>query len=184
MNPYRIDSIRSPHARKSKTVIDSDSGFFSVELGFLIPIVSGIPDSLSCVPYSKAQDSGFLIFFVSGTQSLVGLRILSGLHTQNFPDCGPQIPLRRVMQFLFLIHRIISFFNWRILIYFQKGLLCIGTFERSIPNINMTVENSEHDHVYSKTLRGFAPVLYSAGFCISALFSPRSRSVISNVTLM
>ena len=155
-----------------------------MELGFLIPIVSEISDSLSCVPDSKAQDSGFLIFFVSGTQSLVGLRILSGLHTPNIPECGTQIPLRRVMEFSFLIHRIISFFNWRILIYFQKGLLFVGTFERSMPNINMTVENSEHDHVYSKTLRGFAPVLYSAGFCISALFSPRSRSVMSNVTLM
>ena len=29
----------------------------SLELGFLIPIVSGIPDSLSCIPDSKAQDS-------------------------------------------------------------------------------------------------------------------------------
>ena len=28
-------------------------------LGFWIPIISGIPDSLSCVPDSKAQDSGF-----------------------------------------------------------------------------------------------------------------------------
>ena len=31
----------------------------SVELGFWIPIVSGIPDSLSRIPDSKAQDSGF-----------------------------------------------------------------------------------------------------------------------------
>ena len=30
-----------------------------MELGFRIPIVSGIPDSLSCIPDSKAQDSGF-----------------------------------------------------------------------------------------------------------------------------
>ena len=133
-----------------------------MELGFLIPIVSGIPDSLSCFP-----DSRFQIFFVRGTQSLVGFRILSGLHTQNFPDCGTQIPLRRVMEFLFLIHRIISFFNWRILIYFQKGLLCVGTFERSIPNINMTVENSEHDYVYSTTLRGFwaCSVCWILHFC-------------------
>ena len=43
-----------------------DSGFqqlnsksFSVELGFRIPIVSGIPDSYSCIPDSKTQDSGF-----------------------------------------------------------------------------------------------------------------------------
>ena len=33
---------------------------FSVELGFRIPIVcSGIPDSLRCIPDSKANDSGF-----------------------------------------------------------------------------------------------------------------------------
>ena len=32
---------------------------FSVELGFRIPIISGIPDSLSCIPDSKAQYSGF-----------------------------------------------------------------------------------------------------------------------------
>jgi len=29
-----------------------------VELGLQITIVSGIPDSLSCIPDSKAQDSG------------------------------------------------------------------------------------------------------------------------------
>ena len=59
--------------RESKTVLDSefpavDSGFqemdsksFSVKLGFRIPIVNGIPDSLSCIPDSKAQDTGFRI---------------------------------------------------------------------------------------------------------------------------
>ena len=35
----------------------SDS--LSVELGFRLPIISGIPDSLSWNPDSKAQDSGF-----------------------------------------------------------------------------------------------------------------------------
>ena len=30
-----------------------------MELGFWILIVSGIPDCLSCIPYSKTQDSGF-----------------------------------------------------------------------------------------------------------------------------
>ena len=61
----------SPHVRESKTLLDSgfhvvDSGFhlldsrsFSVELGFRIRIVSGIPDSYTCIPDSKAQDSGF-----------------------------------------------------------------------------------------------------------------------------
>ena len=32
---------------------------FSAELGYWIPIVSGIPDSLRCIPHSKAQDSRF-----------------------------------------------------------------------------------------------------------------------------
>ena len=36
-----------------------DSGSFSVELKFRIPIVSGIPDSLNCILDSKALDSGF-----------------------------------------------------------------------------------------------------------------------------
>ena len=73
---------------KSKTVWDSgfhtvDSGFQvvvipvrSVELGFQMPIVSGIPDSFSCVPDSKAQDSGF--------------------HKQNFP--GFRIPQANISQ--------------------------------------------------------------------------------------
>ena len=39
-----------------------------MELGFQIPIVSGIPDSLSCFLDSKANDSG--------------------LHKQIFPDSG------------------------------------------------------------------------------------------------
>ena len=62
---------KSPHVRESETLLDSgfhavDSGFqsldarsFSVELGFRIRIVSGIPDSYTCIPDSKAQDSGF-----------------------------------------------------------------------------------------------------------------------------
>ena len=41
-----------------------------VGLGFWISIVSGIPDSLSCIPDSRAQDSGF--------------------YWQNFPDSGFQ----------------------------------------------------------------------------------------------
>ena len=61
----------SPQLREYKTVLDSgfhalESGFqlpdskpFLVELGFRIPIVSGISDSYICIPDSKAQDSGF-----------------------------------------------------------------------------------------------------------------------------
>ena len=37
------------------------TGFKLVELGFWILIVSGIPNCLSCIPYSKAQDSIFRI---------------------------------------------------------------------------------------------------------------------------
>ena len=35
--------------------------FFAVELGLWFPMVSGILDSLSCVPNLKAQDFGFHI---------------------------------------------------------------------------------------------------------------------------
>ena len=49
-----------------------DSSFLSVELEFWIPIVSGIPDSLSCIPDSKAQGSRF--------------------HQQKFPDSEILIP--------------------------------------------------------------------------------------------
>ena len=53
----------STHARESKTVMDSgfrllDSRSFS-GLGFQIPVVSKMPDSYSCIPEWKAQDSGF-----------------------------------------------------------------------------------------------------------------------------
>ena len=63
--------IKSRHVRESKTVLDSgfhavdsrvqllDSRSFSVELGFRIPIVSGILDFYGCIPDSKAQ--GFRI---------------------------------------------------------------------------------------------------------------------------
>ena len=50
-----------------------DSRSFSVELGFRIPIVSGILDFYGCIPDSKAQDSGF--------------------RSQVFQDCGIRIPL-------------------------------------------------------------------------------------------
>ena len=66
----------------AKTVLDSgfqglDTGFFfashSGELGFRIPIDSGVLDSLSCIPNSKAliQDST----------------------SKNFLDIGIRIPL-------------------------------------------------------------------------------------------
>ena len=75
----------SPYERESKTVLDSrfhavdsavpGTGFqsLSMELGFWILIISGIPDSLSCIPDSKAQHFHF--------------------HKQNFPDPRIRIPL-------------------------------------------------------------------------------------------
>ena len=75
------NSLVIDHLRESKTVLDSGfripgTGFqyLSVELGFWIPIVSGIPDSFSCIPDSKTQDSRF--------------------HRQNFP--GFRIPQTKI----------------------------------------------------------------------------------------
>ena len=56
---------KSTHIRESKTVLDSEIHMpwipdsLSVELGFQISILSKIPVSLSYIPDSKAQDSGF-----------------------------------------------------------------------------------------------------------------------------
>ena len=49
----------------------------SMELGVWIPIASGIPDALSCVPNSKAQDSVFREYNFSGLQF--------SIHKQKFP---------------------------------------------------------------------------------------------------
>ena len=56
------------------------SGFqyLAVEAEFWIPIVSRIPDSLSCIPNSKAQDSGFYKQILPD----------SGFHKQKFPGYG------------------------------------------------------------------------------------------------
>ena len=51
--------------------------FLTVKLGFRISIISGIPDSLSCIPDSKAQDSGF---HNSNFQ-------IQDFTSKNFPDC-------------------------------------------------------------------------------------------------
>ena len=47
--------------RASTTVLDTGFQSLSAKLGFWIPIVSGIPDSLSCIPDSKVQDFRFRI---------------------------------------------------------------------------------------------------------------------------
>ena len=56
-----------------------------MKLGFWIPIVSRIPDPLSCILDSKAQDSGF------HEQNFPEFRIL---HVKIFSDSGIRIPLR------------------------------------------------------------------------------------------
>ena len=53
--------------------------------GFRIPIVSKIPDPLSCILDSKAQDTGF------HEQNFPEFRIL---HVKIFSDSGIRIPLR------------------------------------------------------------------------------------------
>ena len=54
----------------------------SVELGLCFPIISGIPDSLSCIPDSKPQESGF--------------------HKQNFPRLQiPQAKIIRIPEYIF-----------------------------------------------------------------------------------
>ena len=52
--------------------------FLSVRLGFWIPIVRGIPDSLSCIPGpdSKIRDSTSKLFQISDSSSKI------------FPDSG------------------------------------------------------------------------------------------------
>ena len=69
--PFLVLCHVSPHVRESKTLLDSgfhtvdsrfqllDSRSFSGKLGFRIRIVSGIRDSYTCIPDSKAQDSRF-----------------------------------------------------------------------------------------------------------------------------
>ena len=55
--------------------------FLSLELEFWIAIVSGIPNSLSCIPDSKDQESRF--------------------HQQKFPDTEILIPLHGVISISF-----------------------------------------------------------------------------------
>ena len=64
----------------------------SVELGFWIPIASGVADSLSCIPDAKARDSGFHMQIFSGFRILqaqtsrIGAIWIESTHT----GCGMQ----------------------------------------------------------------------------------------------
>ena len=65
--------------------------FLSVELGFCISIVSGISDSLGCIPDSKAQDLRFKSKFS---------QILDP-KSKTFLDSGIRIPLHQATSSLF-----------------------------------------------------------------------------------
>lgn len=83
-------------------VLDS----LSVKFGFLIPVSSGIPTSIWCIPESKAQDSGF--------HSKNWLD--SVIHKPNLPDYGIQIPFYGVKGGLKLKRLLLQFFF--ILVFF------------------------------------------------------------------
>ena len=80
----------SPYVREPKTVLDSglhavDSGFQLLDSsGIWIPILSRIPDSLSCIPDCKALGSKFLKEKCSW--------ILES-KSKNITDSGIRIPL-------------------------------------------------------------------------------------------
>ena len=118
----------SPHVKESKTVLDSgfhavDSwsrsdtefwiiNFLPVELRFRIPIVSGIPDSLGCIPGCPTSknfpDSGIRISLqghtASGNQcsaflnTPIGLQIISLWHDVKFIDWDPHWDSSRVKE--------------------------------------------------------------------------------------
>ena len=63
---------RSPEfwiAHRGLWILATGFSYLSVELGFWIPIVCGISDSLSCIPVSKTHHLGFHI------QKFLGIRI-------------------------------------------------------------------------------------------------------------
>ena len=68
-----------------------DSRSFPVELGFRIPIVSGIPDSYSCIPDSKPQDFGFHWQKFPGLRNPDSLTCIKGSRTVW--DSGFRIPV-------------------------------------------------------------------------------------------
>ena len=90
----------SMHVRECTTVLESglhavdfqipvldSSSFFKLELGFRIPIVCEIPDSLSWTPDSKTQNS---IFHKRNSTN-------SGFRKQNFPAQHGVIRVIRIM---------------------------------------------------------------------------------------
>ena len=89
----RLESLGkegSPHVRESQTIFNLDSGFHAMDSGFQvldsgwffvsgtwirIPIVSGIPDSLSCISDSTRKifpDSGIRILLLTWDNMVTG----------------------------------------------------------------------------------------------------------------
>ena len=104
--------LLSPHVREFETVL-------SVELGFRIPMVSEIPDSLSCFLDSKAQDSGF------HKQNLIpGFRFpqakpsrILDYTSKDLPDSGIRIPLHEASfshRCIFILYHSLFVDHWRI----------------------------------------------------------------------
>ena len=83
ITPYKEiqDSLGFQIPRCGFRIPSTGFQFLSVELEFWIPIVSGISDSLSCIPDSKVQDSRF--------------------HQQKFSDSEILIPLHGVISIFF-----------------------------------------------------------------------------------
>ena len=71
--PTPQNSLRFWIPRRGLRILITGFQIFFSEIGFRIPVVSGIPDSYSCFSDSKAQDSGF--------------------HEEKFQDSGIRIPL-------------------------------------------------------------------------------------------
>ena len=77
----QLSITRPPRVRESKIVLDSgfhamDSGFPGTGFRFFFrgtwipgPIVSGILESLTCIPYSKVPDSGFYKHKIPGLRN-------------------------------------------------------------------------------------------------------------------
>ena len=55
----------------------------SVELGIWIPIVRGVSDSLSCIPDSKTQDSGFSSIILPDSLHWAAILLLTTIEPRN-----------------------------------------------------------------------------------------------------
>ena len=93
-------------------VLDS----LSLELGFRIPIVKGISDSLTCIPDSKAQESGS--------------------HNSNFPDSKFQQPkISRIPDSKSKISRIPDSTSKHFTDSLTSGNLCDETESNLVPSM-------------------------------------------------